>query len=352
MSANKGKRQRRGAVLIGLLISFLSLGYALWVIQWSELWAALSQANYLWLIPAFMVIFAVSWVRAFRWRLLMHPTNNVPLRRMYNFVNIGYLYNNILPAKAGEVIRAYLAGREVDGGIGKAFSTLLIERLLDVLCAVVIMLLLLPFTPLPGWIRLGGIVFGGVAVVAALALMVLSRYGEHGVTWVWRWVGRIPLVGSPKVEQLVLNLVHGFGVLANWRVMPGVLLGSALIWGGYALLNYCVLLAFAGMQRSFVATTTALVASAFGMVLPSSPGALGVFEAAVIEALAVFGYTRSMAGVYALLLHLYTNLVLILLGLASLAFEGVRFAQLREQAVPTTEASGGAVDQHPPLPGV
>jgi uncharacterized protein (TIRG00374 family) len=352
MSAKQRARQRRGAVLIGLLISLLSLGYALWVIQWSELLAALSQANYLWLIPAFLVIFAVSWVRAFRWRLLMYPADTVPLRRMYNFVNIGYLYNNILPAKAGEVIRAYLAGREIDGGIGKAFSTLLIERLLDVLCAVVIMLVLLPVAPLPGWIKLGGLVFGGVAIVAALALLILSRYGERGVTWLWRWVGRIPLVGNEKVERLVLNLVHGFGVLANWRVMPGVLLGSALIWGGYALLNYLILLAFADMDRSFVATTTGLVASAFGMVLPSSPGALGVFEAAVIEALAVFGYTRSMASVYALLLHLYTNLVLILLGLASLAFEGVRFAQLREQVAPTASLAAEPDDQHTPASGV
>lgn len=337
MASRTTVKQRR-IVLIGVLISVLSLGYTLSVIHWSELGLALAQANYLWLIPSFLVILGVSWARGYRWRLLMYPDLHVPLRRMYHFVNIGYLYNNILPAKAGEVIRAYLAGREIAGGLGQALSSLLIERLLDVLCAVVIMLILLPLTPLPSWLRLGGLVFGGVAVVAAIVLWGLSRFGDRGVDWLWRWVGRIPFIGSPKVEQLVRNLVEGFGVLANRRVIPGVLLGSVLVWGGYALLNYLVLLAFPNMARSALATTTGLVASAFGMVLPSSPGALGVFEAAVIEGMAVFGYSRSAASIYALVLHLFTNIVLILLGLVSLAAEGVRFAQLRAQAQPLADS--------------
>jgi len=333
------RNTRRRTVLIGLAVSLLSLGYALSRIHWSELWAALSGANYWLLAPALILIYAISWVRAWRWRLLMHPDTAIPLRRMFNFVNIGYLYNNILPAKVGEVIRAYLVGRETSGGIGKAFSTLLIERLLDVLCAVVLMVILLPIAPLPPWIRLGGLLFGGVALAGAVILMVLSRFGERGVDWLWRWVGRVPLVGGPQVESMGRNLVRGFGVLTNWRVMPGILLGSALVWGGYALLNYIVLLAFPDMARSFAASTTGLTASAFSMVLPSSPGALGVFEAAVMEALAVFGYSRGAAGAYALVLHLYTNMVLILLGLVSLASEGVRFAQLRRQVEPLSEPS-------------
>lgn len=334
MTDKRAITSRRRATLIGLVISVASLAYALSRIHWDDLLSALVGANYLYLIPAFAVIFAVSWVRAYRWRLLMYPEMNLPLRRMYNFVNIGYLYNNLLPAKIGEIIRAYLAGREIAGGMGKALSSLLIERLLDVLCAVLLFVLLLPFAPLPDWVRLGGIVFGAIAIGGFLILLVLSRFGERGVDWLWRWVGRIPIVGGGKVEELVRNVVRGFGVLLNWRVLPGILLGSALIWGGYALLNYVVLLAFEDMMRSFVATTSGLVASGFSMVLPSSPGAIGVFEAAVIEALAVFGYGRGAAGAYALVLHLYTNLVLILLGLVSLAGEGMRFAQLRAQAEP------------------
>ncbi len=339
MSSQTTTKRNRLALLIGVLISLLSLGYTLSVIHWSELWSALAQAEFLWLIPAFAIIFGVSWARGYRWRLLMYPDNRVPLRRMFNFVNIGYLYDNIFPAKAGEAIRAYLVGREISGGFGKALSTLLIERLLDVLCAVVIMLILLPLISLPAWIRTGGTLFGGIAIAATVLLLVLSRYGERGVDWVWRWVGRIPLVGSPKIERMVRNLVAGFGVLTNWRLLPGVLLGSALVWGGYALLNYVILLTFPEMKRSFVATTTGLVASAFGMVLPSSPGAIGVFEAAVLETMAVLGYSRSAAGGYALVLHLFTNMVLILLGLASLALEGVRFTQLRQQAVPASESA-------------
>ena len=221
------KNQRR--LIIGILFSVAFLYLAMRHIEWGELWALFREANYLYLIPAFFLLFSVSWVRAYRWRLLMYPESSVALGRMFNFVNIGYFFNNVFPAKAGELVRAYLAGQTISGGIGQALSSLLIERLLDVLCVVVLSVILLPFVSLPAWVMKGGILLGGGALLGALALVILSRFGERGIAWAWRFLGRVPVVGHERVRAVFQNLVRGFEVLTVWKLFPGIVLSSALV---------------------------------------------------------------------------------------------------------------------------
>jgi len=325
--------KQRWRILLGLAISVLFFVWALWRVQWGEFWASLAGANYFYLAPAALLIYLVSWVRAYRWRLLMSSDPPLSLKRVFRFVNIGYFFNNIFPAKAGEVVRGYLAGRAITGGFGQAVSSLLIERLLDVLCVVVLLVILLPLVDLPAWIMRGGLLFGGVAIVGTVALLVLSRFGARGVDWLWRWVGRVPLVGGPRVKEALLNLVKGFGVLTSVKLLPGVLLGSVLVWLGYALFNYTVMAAFGLAHLPFASAAAVLCATGFAMVLPSSPGAIGVFEKAGMVALALYGVAESLAFSTVLVLHLFTNLELILLGLAGLMAEGLSYRHLRHEAI-------------------
>ena len=200
---------RRLRLVLGLLVSLVFLYLAVHKLEWVELWQMFRAGNYWLLIPAVVLLVVINLLRAYRWRLLMYPDTHLPLMRVFRFVNIGYLFNNILPAKAGEVVRAYLVGGLISGGIGQAVSTLLIERLLDVLTLVVLLVVLLPFVALPAWVVKGGLLFGAGAVAGTLFLVVLSRFGSRVVDWLWRLVGRIPVVGHPKAKQVVLNLEIG-----------------------------------------------------------------------------------------------------------------------------------------------
>ena len=324
---------RRRRLLIGMAISLVFLYLTVRNLRPGELWALFREANYIYLVPALAVLVAINWTRAYRWRLLMHPDQHLPLAQVYRFVNIGYLFNNILPAKAGEVVRGYLAGRLIAGGIGQAVSTLLIERLLDVLTVVLLLMVLIPLIELPLWVMRGGLLFGAVAVVGTVVLVVLSRLGTKGVDWVWRFVGRVPLVGHPKLKAVLQNLTEGFAVLTNLRLLPGVVVSSLLIWFGYALFNYILMAVFRLTQLPFMAAALVLCATGFSMVVPSSPGAMGVFEWAAVQALAVFGIESSVAFGYALGLHTFTNVVLILFGLVGLAREGLSYAQIHSQVI-------------------
>ena len=347
---------KRWRLALGILVSLLFLYLAMRKISWPDLWQLFRQGNYLYLIPAFLIIVAVSWVRAWRWRLLMYPNHHLPLPRIFSIVNIGYFFNNIFPAKAGEVVRAYLAGRMISGGIGQSLSTLLVERLLDVLATVAILVILIPFVALPSWAARGGLLFGAAAAAAAMVLVVLSRFGSRGVDWLWRYLGRIPVVGSPKLKRAAQNLVDGFGVLTERKVLPGALVGTVLVWLGYAALNYTMMAVFrmAG-QLPFTAALLVLCTTGFSMVVPSSPGAMGVFEWAGVQALAVFSVSQSQAFGYMLGLHLFTNIVLIALGLVGLLAEGLSASSLRagagtlvkEPADGVATAPSGAASQGP-----
>jgi len=324
------KNRRR--LVLGILISLAFLYLAMRNIQWGELWQSFREADYLYLIPALLIVILINWVRAYRWRLLMYPDTHLPLSRVFWLVNIGYLFNNI--------VRGYLIGREISGGLGQALSTLLIERLLDVLTLVVLLVILIPFVELPAWAMQGGLLFGGAAIAGTLVLLVLSRYGDKGVEWALHLMRRIPLIGHPKVESGLRNLIGGFGVLWEGHLLPGIVVGSGLIWLGYALFNYTLMAVFNLTHLPFSAAALVLCATGFSMVVPSSPGAMGVFEWAAVLALAVYGVSESPAFGYALGLHTFTNVALIIFGLVGMMREGLSYAHVRSEAMGGEPPSG------------
>ncbi|OGO04525.1 MAG: hypothetical protein A2Y73_01585 [Chloroflexi bacterium RBG_13_56_8] len=336
--------KRRLRLIFGLVISLLSLYYVLRVIDPSKLWETYRGAKYIYMLPALLLVFFTSWARAYRWRLLMHPNHDLPLPRLFSIVNIGYLFNNVLPAKVGEVVRGYLVGRLIPGGIGQAVSTLLVERLLDVLTVVVLLLILIPFVALPPWAARAGLVFGGISVGGLVGLLILGAFGQRGLDWVWRFVGRIPWVGHPKVRKALENLLEGLKVLTVGKLLPGILLWSALIWLGYALFNYTFLVVFDMTYLPFAAAAFVLCATGFSMVVPSSPGAIGVFEWAAFQALSVYGVEQNLAIGYAFGLHAFTNLVLILLGLWGLRRESLSFSDVRGEALVEPPSAVESVD--------
>ena len=332
--------RQRWRLLLGILVSVLSLYLVVRGTDWVKLWAVFRTANYWWLIPAALVLLSTSIPRAFRWKLLIAPDAPITIPRLVHIVNIGYLFNNTLPAKVGELVRAYLVGRSVEGGFAQALSTLLVERLLDVLCVVVILLILLPFIAMPDWAMRGGLIFGTVAVAGMAVLVVLAKLGEPGIDKLWRVLGKVPVLGSAKVRAFVSRLVVGLQPITQPRLAPGILFWSAMLWLGYALLNYLVLAAFRMTnQVSFALTAFVLVATGFSMIIPSSPGAMGVFEGAVVLALGLYNVDQSQAFAYGFGLHMFTNLLLIVFGLVGLRAESLSFGQVSSgisQAQPDT----------------
>lgn len=340
----------RWRLLLGISISALSLYLLLRNTDWRELWQVFRTANYWWLLPAVLVLLSTSYTRARRWKLLIDPAAPLNVRRLFHIVNIGYLFNNTLPAKLGELVRAWLVGQVVEGGFARALSTLIVERLLDVLCVVVLLVLLLPFVTLPAWAARAGLVFGTIAVAGMAALIALAYHGSRGVDWLWRFAGRLPVIGSPRVRGWLESLLTGLRPLTQPHLAPAIILWSAALWLGYALLNYTLLAAFRMTgQVSFAVSAFVLVATGFGMMIPSSPGAMGVFEAAVVVSLGLYGVETSQAFAYGFGLHMFTNLGLILFGIVGLRAVSLSFREVSSQ-VENAKSVSAAASQLPGEP--
>ena len=99
---------KRWQFIIGIIISAIFVWLALRGIDLQKAWLAMQSANYWWLIPSVAVYFMAVWARVWRWQYLLRPLKKISLHTMFPIVVIGYMGNNIYPARIGEVLRAYV----------------------------------------------------------------------------------------------------------------------------------------------------------------------------------------------------------------------------------------------------
>src|SRR5262245_8813780 len=116
---------------VGVFISIVFIWLALRGLKLNEFWSAVQQANYWWLIPGIGVYFIGVWVRAWRWHYLLKPIKEIPTKTMFPITTIGYMGNNIYPARAGEVLRAVILKRKEGVPVSASLATIIVERLFD-----------------------------------------------------------------------------------------------------------------------------------------------------------------------------------------------------------------------------
>ncbi|MCS6886689.1 MAG: flippase-like domain-containing protein, partial [Chloroflexus sp.] len=159
---------------IGLIISAIFLGVALYGLDLAHFWAALREANYWWLLPGIAVYFATVWVRAWRWQSMLNHIAPVPLRNLFPIVVIGYMGNNVYPARAGEVLRSYVLRRNCGIAMSASLATVVLERLFDGLVMLLFVAVTLPFAPLPAAFRALVIGFSALFIVALVGFVALA----------------------------------------------------------------------------------------------------------------------------------------------------------------------------------
>jgi uncharacterized protein (TIRG00374 family) len=288
-------------------------------------------------------------LRAFRWRLLFYPKTELHIRNLFAVINVGYLLSNIFPARLGDVARAYLIGDTEDVSRAAAFSTVVTERVLDALTAVAALLIVLVFVdfppPEPGagpeaqafyWVvSYGPYIVGAAGVAIVVVMAMLSRAKEQALALLRRLLRPFPRLDSPRVYDLVGSLIDGFAALGNLRLGPRLILWSAIIWIDITCFYWFVLLAF-DPDQSFMAANAFNAITALGMTVPSSPGALGVFEALGRETMTLFGMTPETALSYTIVAHSIIYVVFSLLGLISMIQQNLTYAEIQERI--STEA--------------
>lgn len=318
-------------VWIGIGISVISLYLVARQMQWKEVWDALQGVNAFWIIAG-VGVFAVSMVgRAMRWRALLYPRTDLRLSALFDVMNMGYLLSNIFPARLGDVARAYLLSQVENVEAGRVLSSVIVERITDVLTVLLFLMILLPFVPLPGWLIKGSMAAAFAAILLAVVLIAVS-YQKERITQIYRAVAsRIPILDREVLYSLLKSVIDGFAVLRTPEIGPQMFGWSLFAWAFTVLFQFTVALAFresaANLADLRIATFT-ICAIAFGMMIPASPGYVGVYELIMVESLKLFGIGEGTALGYTLVVHALNYIVLTLLGIFGMLRQGVSFGQM------------------------
>jgi uncharacterized protein (TIRG00374 family) len=310
-------------IAVTLLFSYIAFSD----IDLSLAWRALHTSDYWWLAAALVAFGLATLARALRWRSLFARDHRPPVGVVTNAMLVGYLYNSIMPARAGEAARVVVLTQRSTNAPMEIVGTVVLERLYDVLAILVIFFAAEPWLPHVGWFGAAALAAIVLAAMIATSALVLAVYGDRPLRLLLRPLGRLSLFSGERLERTLTELTHGLSGLRHPGLALEAFIWTILAWLLTALCAYFVIVAF-HLHLPFACGVLVTVAIGLSMILPSPPAAVGVFEGAALIALAAYGIPHSSALPYALVLHL-VNFVPFLLAGAFLLHYNSRGAQPR-----------------------
>ncbi|MGE5601813.1 MAG: lysylphosphatidylglycerol synthase transmembrane domain-containing protein [Nitrososphaerales archaeon] len=326
--------RRRSKVLLqrGLEIgvSLLFLWLAVRQIDFRALLLALRDADWIYILPAIAGITAMLLIKSWRWQIMFLPEHKVPFEAVLTAESAGYLASNVLPGRAGEAIRLVLLASDQPVGAARVLSTMVIERLLDTLSLLAVLAMLLPFlTGLPAWMMDSVKVLTIGAIAGTAIILVLSFWKERVLGWAHAVFRHVRFLDRPPVYTAIEHLIDGFAALRGRRG-PALILLSFAVWAVLIVEVWGVRMAIAP-EVSMTAMVFALLVTSLGMIVPSTPGYIGVFHGLVVLVLAPFGVATTTAMSLALVWHAVNYIVLSSAGLIMLAVHGTSLGQVVEK---------------------
>lgn len=310
-------------ILPGMVVSLLALVVLFSLIDWPVFLDALDQADYRYLLLAFPIYVASYFVRSRGWHILL--MEEPPYRLVFFSEQAGYLMNNVLPFRLGEFGRAALLGRH---GLGfwRVFSTIIVQRVFDMILAAGLLLGSLVFVvAIPGAGQVA-VLIGLVVLAGLFGLYLLARNQVRVLAWFDQLGGRWPRlveIGHDRASAFL----NGLSPLTDFTRFMRVFLWLAASWGMAIVTHYFILLAFVP-QANLLWMMFSVGVAMFGVALPSSPGYIGIYEAAYVGALTVFGVPYENALAFALVDHVFYLGITGVMGSYALIREGQSLADL------------------------
>jgi len=318
---------------VGLIVSAAALALALRGINLRQVGETLAQAEYVYLVPATVAMLAYLVARSVRWRLLLGP--EVSLVRCFWVTNVGYLVSNVLPFRVGDPARAVVIGQGEKISTAAALSTVVVERVLDMLMVVALLAGVTPFVSGVGGAMSAGLVAGGAVLVALAVLLTLAFRPDWGRRLVRRVLGWLPRLDSERWARALDGLFEGLAPLRSGRKGLALLAWSVVTWALVVAYYWALMRAFLPRPPALAAPFLACVVG-LGMAVPSSPGAVGVFHAVARYGLtAPFGIPVDQAVTVAFAIHAFQYVLMCVLGLVGLARESISLGWLRTQVTRT-----------------
>jgi len=294
-------------ILIGILIS----GFFIWItfrnFELFELKKALKSAQWIWFFPAGLIYFFGFILRTFRWRLLIKPFAEVTVPHLFPILSLGFLFNNILPLRAGEFARAYAGSQINKSPTSSWLGSIALERISDFFGLVYLLFLslkVLSSSDLPV-LEISLVVLAGLLICLSLVFWAkkINYQPSDGETG-WK----------VKILKIFKNFAHGMSLIQSPKKLFLIIVLAIGIWS--AEVTTALLLSHAlGIKLTFFQAAALMVGISVGVMIPASPGYVGTYEFFAQQTLLLMGFTGGLVLSYILILHFFQWLISSLFGL-------------------------------------
>lgn len=322
---------------IGLVLTVVLLWWAFKDVQWAEVAKDLREANLLLVLLAMFVATLVFPLRAIRWRPILDPiAPKLPYGPLWRSTAIGMMANNLLFARAGELVRAYALSRETTVPFAAGFASLVVDRVFDGVVIILLMVIgmldasfpsntLILGRPASNWAGSG--VFA--LVVGFVALYAIVFFPDRLIGWYEMFARRV----APRFEErgrvLLRSFADGLSVLKHPGRFLVVFWWTLLHWLTQAL-AFWIMFRAVGIDAPYSAALFIQGLIVFAVALPATPGFFGPWEFAAIAGAKLYGVSDNLAAAWALGFHVLTLIPITLIGLYYLARTGLKLGQLKD----------------------
>jgi uncharacterized protein (TIRG00374 family) len=317
---------------IGLAISVLAFYFALRGVDFGKLQLVITEGHYIWLIPVAICSLLSAGVRALRWKTLLN--NRIQFTHSFHILNASYLFNAFLPMRLGEVVRAFMTTRlDPQIPVVTALSTVVVERIMDLLAVVVMAIIALFIAPVSQEIAFAARTSGILALIGIGVLVLCSARPAIPRQILARLTTMLPFLKRYPLERLLDRVLEGVAPLGVFRTAIPIIVWTMLAWSISVTQVYLLLFVFYD-SPTLQAALLVSVLSALAIALPAVPGNVGPFEAAVVFALGLsllaapdsVGQSRAFG--LAVLFHLNSVITFVILGWIGLVQEQMTAAGL------------------------
>jgi uncharacterized protein (TIRG00374 family) len=325
-------RKGQWQIWVGLLIGIACLAAVfVFYARPGEIIDSLRHVHLGYLAVGALGIVAFLLLRAVRWRFMLD--NRPPYSQVFHIQNIGYMLTQLLPLRLGDVARAILIGNVPPVTIAQGISTMVVERLLDMLFIVV----LLPFTlsgitSLPDWMRSFALFSGFAAIGGIVVLVIAANQRERATRVVDGLLARLlPFLDRAAWVRRFDDLLLGLKSLTSWR--DGLILTalSILIWIPILVAYYFTLRAV-GLEPTWTMAGFVVCAAAFSVAVPSTPGQAGPYHFAAVTALQLYGQPAAQSAAFAFLYHGLNIVMMLIFGVIAILGTGITFRHVLASA--------------------